>query len=141
MGTKMALAFANIFMVEIEKQILNKSADKPLAWKRYIDNVVSLWHTSRDVVEKFIEQANKHHPTIKFTAEISCTDATFLDTAIYKGQRFNDESGSRYEDAPQTNGDIPVHVLYNVSPTGSKERLCKRRSSKTPYNKLNNQNV
>ena len=70
MGTKMAVAFANIFMGEIEKQILNESAHKPLAWKRYIDDIISLWHTSRDVVEKFIEQANKHHPTIKFTAEI-----------------------------------------------------------------------
>ena len=36
MGTKMAVAFANVFMREIEKQILNESAHKPLAWKRYI---------------------------------------------------------------------------------------------------------
>ena len=54
--------------------------------------MISLWHTSRDVVEKFIEQTNKHHPTIKFTAEISCTYATFSDTIISKGQRFNKES-------------------------------------------------
>ena len=80
MGTKMAVAFANIFMGEIEKQILNESAHKPLAWKRYINDIIFLSHTSRDVVEKFIEQANKHHLTMKFTAEISCTDATFLDT-------------------------------------------------------------
>ena len=92
MGTKMAVAFANIFMGEIEKQILNESAHKPLAWKRYIDDIISLWHSSRDVVEKFIEKANKHHPTIKFTAEISRTDATFLDTTIHKGQRFYKES-------------------------------------------------
>ena len=92
MGTKMAVAFGIIFMGEIEKQILNKSAHKPLAWKRYIDDIMSLWHASRDVVEKFIEHTNKHHPTIKFTAEISCTDATFLDTTIYKGERFNKES-------------------------------------------------
>ena len=78
MGTRMAVAFANIFMEEIEKQILNESAHKPLAWKRYIDDIISLWHSSRDVVEKFIEKANKHHPTIKFTAVISRTDATFL---------------------------------------------------------------
>ena len=77
MGTKMAVAFANIFIGEIEKQLLDKSVHKPLDWKRYIDNIISLWHTSRDVVEKFIEQANKHHPTIKFTAGISCKDVTF----------------------------------------------------------------
>ena len=29
---------------------------------------------------KFIEHANKHHPTIKFTAEISDTETTFRDT-------------------------------------------------------------
>ena len=68
MGTKMAVAFANIFMGEIEKQILNESAHKPLAWKRYTNDIIFLSHTSRDVVEKFIEQANKHHPTMKFTA-------------------------------------------------------------------------
>ena len=82
MGSKMAVAFANIFMGEIEKQILNESAHKPMAWKR--DEIISLSHTSRDVVEKFIEQTNKHHLTIKFTAEISCTDATFLDTTIQR---------------------------------------------------------
>ena len=69
-GTKMAVGFANIFMGEIEKQILNKSAYKPLAWKRDIDDIISLWHTSRYVVEKFVEQADKYHPIIKFTADI-----------------------------------------------------------------------
>ena len=85
MGTKMAVAFANIFMREIVKQILNESAHRPLAWKRYINDIIFLSHTSRDVVEKFIEQATKHHPTMKFTAEISCT-------RLSKGQRFNKES-------------------------------------------------
>ena len=78
----MAVAFANIYMGEMENQILNESAHKPLAWKRYIDDIVSLWHSSRDVIEKFIENANKQHKTIKFTAEISCTHATFSDTTL-----------------------------------------------------------
>ena len=39
----------------------------------------------------FIEQANKHYPTNKFTAEISETE-TFLDTNIYKGERFRNNS-------------------------------------------------
>ena len=71
MGTKMAVTFANMFMGEIEKQMLktlNETAHKPLAWKYYIDDIMSLWHTSRDVVQKIIGQANKCHPTIKFTA-------------------------------------------------------------------------
>ena len=96
MGTWMAVAFANYFMGEIEKQMLNENAHKPLAWKRYIDDIIFLWHTSRKVPKKFIEQASKHHPTIGFTAEISFTDVTFVDTTIYKGQRFSNESVLRW---------------------------------------------
>ena len=37
-------------------------------------------------------KANNFHPTIKFTAEISETETTFLDTKVYKGVRFNKDS-------------------------------------------------
>ena len=51
MGTKMAVAFANIFMARIERQILSQSCIKPLFWKRYIDEVFSLRNTSLDKIE------------------------------------------------------------------------------------------
>ena len=35
--------------------------------------------------------ANDFHSTIKFTAEMSETEITFLDTNVYKGVRFNKE--------------------------------------------------
>ena len=92
MGTKMAVAFANIFMGTVESQILRRSVLKPLVWKRFIDEIFSIWNINKDQVTQFIEQANSHHPTIKFTAEISDTDTTFLDTSIYKGERFANES-------------------------------------------------
>ena len=47
----------------------------------------TMWTTNRDRIEHFIEQANNHHPTIKFTVEISDKETTFLDTYIYKGER------------------------------------------------------
>ena len=37
---------------------------------------------------QFIEQANSH-PTIKFTAEVSDTDNTFLDTSICRVKHFS----------------------------------------------------
>ena len=70
MGTKMAVSFANLFMSAVETKILNESTEKPLVWKRYIDDVFSLWNTNIEDINGFIEQANRHHPTIKFTAEI-----------------------------------------------------------------------
>ena len=65
------LAFADIFMVNIEKEILRQSTHTPLVWKRFIDDVFSLWNITKDEVDDFIEQTNKFHPTIKVTAEIS----------------------------------------------------------------------
>ena len=35
---------------------------------------------------------NTHHPTIKFTAEISDKEITFLDTTVFKGDRFYENS-------------------------------------------------
>ena len=65
---------------------------KPLEWKRYIDDVFSLWDTNREEIDKFIENANRHHATIKFTAEISDKETTFLDTCVYKGESFKKEN-------------------------------------------------
>ena len=92
MGTKMAVAFANIFMSAIETEIINKSPHKPLVWKRFIDDIFSLWNVDKEEIYSFIELANNHHPTIKFTAEVSETETAFLDTCIYKGERFKKES-------------------------------------------------
>ena len=92
MGTKMAVAFANIFMSKVETDILSQSAFRPLVWKRYIDDIFSLWTISRVEILQFTEQANRHHPTIKLTAEVSETETTFLDTTIFKAERFLKDS-------------------------------------------------
>ena len=47
MGTKMAVAFANIFMADIETQIVSQSVVKPTVWKRFIDDILSLWDTGK----------------------------------------------------------------------------------------------
>ena len=52
----------------------------------------SLWNASLDKIESFVEKANNFHSTIKFTAEMSETEITFLDTKVYKGVRFNKKS-------------------------------------------------
>ena len=79
-------------MCAVETDILSHSNTTPLEWKRYIDDVFSLWDTNREEIDKFTEQANRPHATIKFTAEISDTETTFLDTCVYKGKRFKREN-------------------------------------------------
>ena len=92
MGTKMAVAFINLFMAEIGTKMLNQSNIKPRVWKCYIDDVFSLWDASKQDIDLFIEQANTFHPTIKSTAEISEKEITFLDNVVYSGERFQNKS-------------------------------------------------
>ena len=92
MVTKIAVAFANIFMSAVEIAILSQSNTKPLEWKPYIDDVFSLLDANTEEIGKFIEHANRHHATIKFTAEISDKETPFLGTCVYKGERFKKDN-------------------------------------------------
>ena len=62
MGTKMAVAFANIFMASIEKEILRQSINKPLTRKRFIHDLFSLWHKNEEEIEHFTKNANSYNP-------------------------------------------------------------------------------
>ena len=79
-------------MAKIEAAIIDQHSTRPLLWKRYIDDVFSLWDTNREEINNFIKHANNYHPTIKFTADISDKKIIFLDTCIYKGATFEKES-------------------------------------------------
>jgi len=57
-----------------------------------IDDIFSLWNVNKKEIEEFIALANSHHPTMKFTAEISDKNINFLDTTVFKGERFNKQA-------------------------------------------------
>ena len=88
MGTKMAVAFAVIFMAHIERQLLAASPQKPIFWKRFIDDIFSVWTLHEKEIGIFVDFANSFHATIKFTHEMSSEKIVFLDTEVFKGPRF-----------------------------------------------------
>ena len=53
MGTKMAMAFANIFILLVETEIISIRKTKPLEWKRYINDIFSLWNADKKDIEDF----------------------------------------------------------------------------------------
>jgi len=88
MGTKLAPAYANIFMGKLEQTILSSPPLKPSYYKRYIDDILILWPHSETELNKFISSLNTFHPSIKFTTEFNNQKITFLDVNIYKGPNF-----------------------------------------------------
>ena len=141
MGTKMAVAFANIFMANIETQILSNSVTKPTIWKRYIDDIFSLWDVNKPDIDKFIEQGN----SMKFTAEISNTKIIFLDTVVYKGIRFRDHSILDIKTHFKTTETFQYTHFSSSHPSGLKKgfvkgealRLLRTNSSRTTFEENN----
>ena len=84
MWTTVAVVFPIIFMVDLEKQLLAASSLKPFAWKRFIDDIFSLWNVSIEA-STFVNFAILFHPDIKFTGEMSSEHAVFLNTEVFKG--------------------------------------------------------
>ena len=82
MGTKMAPAFANLFMGDLEQKILAQSPLKPLVWWRYIDDVFMIWPHGEEKLNEFVNLLNSSHETIKFTHEVSPSKINFLDVTV-----------------------------------------------------------
>ena len=82
MGTRMAPAYANIFMHYFETKHLPNAPVKPILWKRYIDDIIALFTCTYDEIKDFENWINNLHPTIKFTLNIDPKGVSFLDTFL-----------------------------------------------------------
>ena len=64
MGTKMAPAYAGIFMASLEGPFLESCTHKPTVFKRYIDDIIVIWEHGQDALDHFLQTLNSIHPTI-----------------------------------------------------------------------------
>ena len=85
MGTRMAPSYANLFMGKFEQQFLQTQNKLPLVWWRYSTSTMCLplGHTGVPCLNMFLRELNNYHTTIKFTADWSAQEVTFLDTRVY----------------------------------------------------------
>lgn len=85
MGTKMAPAFANLFMASFEKEYLANEPTKPLIMAHIHRRICP---SNEEQLKQMLERLNAFHLTIKFTFTHSTNKITFLDLELYKGPRF-----------------------------------------------------
>uniref|UniRef100_A0A1B6KRB6 Reverse transcriptase domain-containing protein n=1 Tax=Graphocephala atropunctata TaxID=36148 RepID=A0A1B6KRB6_9HEMI len=82
MGTRMAPAYANLFMGKLEEDFLNSQPYKPLMWLRFIDDIFMIWNNSTELLKNFLENLNKFS-ILKFTWNFSKNILTFLDVDVF----------------------------------------------------------
>ena len=69
-------------MAELKEEIPRKAEFKPYLWWRYIDDIFFLWEHGEEKLKSFIDNINKMHPIIKFTADWSKPSIDFLDVTV-----------------------------------------------------------
>ncbi|XP_064621108.1 uncharacterized protein LOC135483965 [Lineus longissimus] len=108
MGTKVAPSFANLFMADFEERHVYTHPTQPLVWVRFIDDIFALFACTREEVDNFVTNLNSQHPTIKFTADISDSSVTFLDTRVHVTS-----TGQIYTDLYTKPTDAHNYLLYS----------------------------
>ncbi len=69
MGGKLSPIIANIFMEELEHQVLCTAMIVPKLYFRYVDDVFLVWNSELGSYQPFLELLNGQHPDIKMTVE------------------------------------------------------------------------
>ena len=81
MGTRMAPCYANVFMAELEENLLSLYPSKPHGYDRYIDDIFIIWSHGLDLLHNFISNI-KNNSNIIFTSNNSTTSDNFHDVTI-----------------------------------------------------------
>ena len=81
-GTRMAPAYANLFMHNLELQLLNLAPVKRYLWLRYTDDIFMIWTAGEQSLLEFLQWINQFHDNIKFTWDWSKRTINYPDVQI-----------------------------------------------------------
>ena len=83
MSSPLGSVLANIFMVELERNIIPALSKDISLWKRYVDDTICFIKLTS--INKVLEALNSYHANIKFTIEIETENKIlFLDVLLIR---------------------------------------------------------
>lgn len=86
MGSRFGPSYACLFMGYLESKFLQQyTGTKPELFLRYIDDIMGVTTMTKENLEKFIQEFNNFHPSIRVTSTISEDCINFLDISILNG--------------------------------------------------------
>ena len=91
MGKKFAPNYANIFMAQLEQEVLQKAQEFPLTYWRFLDDIFLICPHSKAEFQEFFELMNNHNDFIKLKCTINEKSIEFLDITVFKEPEFQSE--------------------------------------------------
>ncbi len=80
MGHRYAPSYANLYMSEWEREVLDKCPLKPVLYYRFLDDIIGAWTHGEDSFLEFVDTLNNHHPSIQVKHHLDSNHVNFLDT-------------------------------------------------------------
>ena len=77
----MAPTYANIFMWNLDKYLLDNCTNKPFLYLCYIYDIFVIWQQGEDKLGLFHEYVNSIHPNIKLTSTSSANNISYHDVS------------------------------------------------------------
>ena len=75
MGTKLAPAYANVFMGDVERRWQTQAPPgKIVAWYRFIDDIFLIWEGSENELTQFVADCNTTHESIRPKVHVCTVD-------------------------------------------------------------------
>ncbi len=95
----------------------------------YLENTLMTYswygHTARNNCKNiYSNYLNAFHQSIKFTYDISATEATFLDVTVYKGKRHEETQNPGLQNTFQTHQHNPEYLASSCHPAGVKKGIA-----------------
>ena len=124
------IAFANIFIANIEKCTIAVSTTKPLLWKRHIDYVFRLWNRNKDKIKEFVNLYIRYtlcHDTIIIYGWNIKLRIYILGHNNVQKRQFEEGIDSWNPNVLRGDGDLRILEFSSVS--GKWKRILERRST------------
>ena len=140
-GEHTQLPFQISMAAFIERQSLSKTAFKPTVWKRYINDIFSLWEKSKpDIVDffKFTERVNLHN-TLQWNSRPKyLTLRQYFWTRLYTKAQHSTKNEKKLSLTQRhiLNGNLPVYTFSPLITHQLLKWIWQTRSLENPPNKL-----
>lgn len=138
MGTRFAPSYANLYMAALEQDFLASRLQKPVIWRRFLDDIFVVWEHGPSALQEMMEDLDSEF-TVTFSHTASPERVTFLDVdVVLEGDQFSTDVHIKPSNSQMYlhyNSCHPPHIKKSIPRSLSirGHRICSKQDGLNRY--------